>query len=1214
MTLERKGDRAPSSHADASHDIGPTEGLVAPDAENAWQTVIDFIEHGKGAARELPVALRKLDQDHRAQAYELLPKLRERVAGDVYLECALAAGSALDLAIDEALTAHPPISDTRLRAELRARTPEQLAFLDRHTKVLERIKTLMPGKFAMELPQLATLPPAIHKAPEIIRWFLAETDPTVAALTLAEAGVGSTELPKTIAKHKLWSWLKDIHIGASLLHGAGLSAFRDETPIDSPERKQLDAILATYTSDDKLRDERQPAARARVEHQLDEGGDTASLLDAEAQLGTVEGLSARKLDARLKQESAATILQFALVGGLPLSESIPLLARAKGATADQMRLLLTKSDWVRMIDALAVDHLRNEARDLLGRNTPLLTLAPDEEQQRVIHVHVVRSDHLREWAYSSHDPRTSLFLAAGSAAGAELGCREVARTIGFGWVRQLSPDASGEQLRRLALNCPHAPTAKFVREHLLGDRAYTIDATENEAQPIERESQGKGDRARVDIAVGEKDHDSTKVLDRLADMTVADRMALLKEPGETKRILDHVDPGDLLRAVYLLCPTIPQLLALPIHAAPQLLDYLRTRPASEEAAALADTRAVAGARSIFPKLPPLVIFPSLRDPHALANALGQETELLEWLLADTDASSALALLARDPVRKVAVERMEKRPSLYAGLPAYEHLMPAGKTAFDKIGRELRDDDAKDSAADYRAGEVQIDAAADDRAKRLQNASNADHLWEALDATTDRAAALTLVQSAPGSDQIELLAGLHSKTVTHLRVLTGLTPQHVFAMSISQLLVLDDAATWLLDYTDAFVLLAEAATQPPLLAQLGRLIDFKPDLGAKWIANLPEAAQLTPVERQALDQLRNQIAKNETALHVLFHKRFGAKLDATFNFAETHRLWNVLQRLPPAQVDQEVITKFTHDELGGNATGLWDGKKAEVEIDSDPTKLEGDMSSFDSSPWLTAAEIQKYYGLDAAALVKAVETGWIVEKDDKYQVKPIPFHKFESTVLHEVGHSVDTLLGNHTPFIYELAGWKRYGVDQFETWATEMGALASIPQVDRAKIVTVWKDAIRSNTPVDQLVDDKHPARSEKYASDPLVQAAKDSHLFGYRHEPRPILNGRGFVTNGATLGSLDQRALETAPSAYGLSAPAEYFAECYVEYYRLYDGTPATTHLKGGKLATWIKEWFDANVDTIRLNPHRLRDKKEGGGEAAPKVAQRSQAPGAAQR
>lgn len=40
-------------------------------------------------------------------------------------------------------------------------------------------------------------------------------------------------------------------------------------------------------------------------------------------------------------------------------------------------------------------------------------------------------------------------------------------------------------------------------------------------------------------------------------------------------------------------------------------------------------------------------------------------------------------------------------------------------------------------------------------------------------------------------------------------------------------------------------------------------------------------------------------------------------------------------------------------------------------------------------------------------------------------------------------------------------------------------------------------------------------------------------------------------------------------------------------YNRQFDGTPATADKKGDHLATWIKQWFDTNVDTIGFNPQR---------------------------
>ena len=50
------------------------------------------------------------------------------------------------------------------------------------------------------------------------------------------------------------------------------------------------------------------------------------------------------------------------------------------------------------------------------------------------------------------------------------------------------------------------------------------------------------------------------------------------------------------------------------------------------------------------------------------------------------------------------------------------------------------------------------------------------------------------------------------------------------------------------------------------------------------------------------------------------------------------------------------------------------------------------------------------------------------------------------------------------------------------------------------------------------------------------------------------------------------------PMPYAGFAPQEFFAECYVEYYR----EPSTP---GGNLPTAIKTWFDQNVQRIGHGP-----------------------------
>jgi hypothetical protein len=53
-----------------------------------------------------------------------------------------------------------------------------------------------------------------------------------------------------------------------------------------------------------------------------------------------------------------------------------------------------------------------------------------------------------------------------------------------------------------------------------------------------------------------------------------------------------------------------------------------------------------------------------------------------------------------------------------------------------------------------------------------------------------------------------------------------------------------------------------------------------------------------------------------------------------------------------------------------------------------------------------------------------------------------------------------------------------------------------------------------------------------------------------------------------------------------MTAPKEFFAECYAEYYWEFKG-PGTEDKKGGRLPSWIKSWFDKNIDTLKHNPSR---------------------------
>jgi hypothetical protein len=88
-----------------------------------------------------------------------------------------------------------------------------------------------------------------------------------------------------------------------------------------------------------------------------------------------------------------------------------------------------------------------------------------------------------------------------------------------------------------------------------------------------------------------------------------------------------------------------------------------------------------------------------------------------------------------------------------------------------------------------------------------------------------------------------------------------------------------------------------------------------------------------------------------------------------------------------------------------------------------------------------------------------------------------------------------------------------------------------------------------------------------------------------------VIGNRGFMV-GNNFWSLNAAAVATAPSTYSLKAPAEYFAECYVDYYREVADPDVSKGKKGGNLTQPMKQWFDANVDTLRYDPQRFAKDK----------------------
>ena len=1170
----------------------------APTTDDPRATLDLLGKIASGAKRPTPTLVAevtRLANNDREQVWDTMPGLARHLTGEQFLEIATIVNYPLGAALESA----KPIAPERLRQLLRSLSPEQLAQLGDSPKALANARKALPGPLGLELPALAEVPEVIHGKPAFIQWFVQTTDKTVAAITLAENG--DAELARSLDQLKEWSWLDHLHIAhARLRIGNGLRNLLGATQDASAKATITQMLSGPASISDSVADG--PIARKEMAENAAHHGDTNALLDSAARGSFVPEPDNKAIVARLAGEPASVVLEFTVATNLHFEQAIPLLARARGARPEHMQKLLSIYYADTRLEAVKIDKLRASIRKVAGMRTPLLSFFP--ESADVIRSAVVNNEALREWAYQDKDPTTRLWLAAGGEQDLRKSCQLVQREVGFGWVQQLPASVPQVELRRFALNCGDAKASQFIHDHLLGDKKSFVDPSENSVQPLAGDVYGRTAESRVRSEVDRQDADPKQILERLGDLSASQRAAALANAGEMKQMFSVLTGADAVRAVYLLGPTIPQLLSLPIYNEQGVLDYLRSRPVEEEQQALLRGGSLVGpARSMFPRTCPFIVYPSLYDPHTLARALDAAggDALLSWILEETEPNLALARLSMEPARTAAAPLFEARPHIYDKLPAYKHLLPKGKQGFGSIAKAVEDDDTKREAELYTTGEPQIDAGADSRAQKMSAASNENHLWDSLEVITKshggEASVLSLIHEAPAAEQIALLAGTHTATVEAVKSYVGRSPTHVFpALGIAQLLALPDAAAWLFETEPAYALLSRV--QGPGLAQLGSMLSTDRKLAAHWINALPDAAGLTVHERQALDGLCSHIT-NDEVLRALFKVRYGAAVDATYPIGDVKRLWNVLARLPPAQVNQHMIRDFTHGNLGASAGGLW--YEHEVVLDSKADFGEKVMeTSYENSALMSAAEIKKNYGLDDEGLKKASGNGgWIEVVNGQYRVKEITnTQSFTATVLHEVGHSVDQLLGEHTDLIYGQGGWKTYGVDQFEDWANEMGALKGVSGHDRTETINAWKESLRAGRPVAEMVDADHPARNKLASDDPLLKHATDR--FDYKETRDEAYGGRVFLTHGMTLASVPKKTADVAPSAYAMSAPAEYFAECYVEYYREYQGTPETMSKKGGHLATWIKQWFDTHVDQVRLSPERLNGNTDQNAAARP--------------
>ncbi|HEY5948910.1 MAG TPA: hypothetical protein VIV40_25640 [Kofleriaceae bacterium] len=1187
--------------------VGDANVDVAPhDSTSAFEALTAFAEEGKGSAKDVARTMKLLANRHKNELLTLMPKIGARMDGDRWLEAAAVFDYVSYFTIQVALEdSKPPASDAAITKYLRNLSVDDFAALGKHDGVIAILRGKLKGPLGVVMPQLVELPSSFHDKPKLVQWWLEsmmKLSPTAAALGLVERG-GAT-LAQTLDELDAWAWLDHLQVGGGVRFGSNLRDMEAATKNAAAKTKIATMLKKVPSPDANGYTDLEPMqknARSELNGTINaDDTTTADILDMTARAGGIDGRPEDTMLQKMKGASASEILQFGVASQLDLVKTMSMLVDAKDVTAsDVMALMYSTSMVAYRNSVLASDRLRPKIRKILGRGVNYVDFFAGNADLDTVHVMMIDDEALRAWTAEGKDPRKLLFLAAGSAAGLKAGYRHVVSDHGIKWAYQLPADASTEHVRRLALQTKDAKLKKHLEQNQLNERAIVAEQGEWEAEALDRRALGAADRTRFDVAIRVTGEEGS-IIERIADLEADERAEIVKDPAVLASTMKSLDRGtaDLERAVYLLGPTIAQLLAAQPGPHRGLLSYLRTRSASEELDAASQAALTKSAESVFPTLSPFVIFPGLLQATALGKAIDKNARLLTWIFRDAEVNQAMSVLSREPARSTAAGALEGNSDLYKQFPQYQFLLPEGKAGFDTIAKDIEDDDERETANMYKRDELEElaleptqDVSA--RGEALHDAASAAHLWSAINSLAkgkhDDNSALALVRSFP-KDQLALLSGAHTEQVEALRRMTRLPPQHVFpSLSIAQLLGAKDGARWMLELEAAPMILHLVAGNAAAIKQLGKCIDGAGTAVTSWLEGLPKGAALQSNERQVLDDLCGTVTKDASLL-ALFAIRFGTQIEDEFSGAEVRRLWSVLRRLPPAQVNQEAIHEFKRESTPG-AAGLWDDP--DIHLSDNPKSFESPDEVYDNASLLSETEIKQYYKLDDTTFKKAIDpkTGWIEVVGTQYRVKKIEADKFSGTVLHEVGHAVDAMLGERTEVVFTLGGWKNYGMDQIEEWATDMNALDGARGDDRKQIVEAWRHAFHANTAVSNLVGPDHPAMDPRKKHIPLVKAAIEDSMFG--HKEKREVNGRVGLTgnNQGTIASVPKSTADTAPSEYSLSAPGEFFAECYAEYYREFDGNPKNAHKKGGKLAAWIKEWFDANIDKIELNPHRLEKK-----------------------
>lgn len=1172
------------------------EGVGDQDA--LWERFEAIVEAGVAAAGVTAMVL-DMDSERRAKVKAGIDELVPIVVGDELLAIAEIVGVLPREGLLAALSCALPPTAGRLRSFLGSENRGFVAAELDDAIVTSALQAVYPGSPVAILPDIVDL----LDSEQLRRWFFAETSQLLVARTLLRAE-DPTAIAARLTGRGDWTWVSHVTDAMTSMNPDAVAAYAAACP--EPDFKAfLEAKHAKRESaGDHVGHERELRRELRSKTV-----DPQEVID---ELAVIEWGGAEWLDRPdqrkkfVARASAQQIDEATTLAGLAPVERLRWMVDGPRVQLGELRdAVATWSHDVRReaIDPSLVKAIRRRwpdaaPADIYGR---VPDTVPGQGASDVP---------TRTWIVERGTPQDIIdMLVISPGRTAELCAWMSGAGGGWDWLDRMGAGADDLRLRKLMLRCGDPALVERIQTRLVGDY---IPAHSERVNDVGRAPRAEADpNQTLERHVGfERDGELAQTVGELEDVDVRQLHA---KPEQLAKVLERTKGSALVRVLYAADVPLRALLLRPGITDENVLDralaarWVRGRSGDDVATALGDQAAASTAQALWSEAP-LEYFPQLRQPETMAKALGENPYLLPWIVMHSEPISALHALGAGKVSRVAAEAFGDDSSLVEWLPSGQllssrdrsYLHELARHATGRAQRRLKERIGADSS-NLEDSDVDPRVDADARAERA-----ALPLAEALETM--------LVDGSPLADLLgvcrtragDAKAALDDER-TILRVIerANLAPTELFpGLALSAVLARAAFVEPTLDRTPPFVLIAACASDATLASRVARGLNGRERPFVSVANRIPAAAALSADEEAGLEALC-PLVTNAESIRALFKARFGSGISESYDTAETKRLWRVMARLPQSHVEHGQVSRF-NEILAGSAgpEGQFDPASKSINMedglitDGDGTDINdrsitNEWESDDQTALMTTAEMMQVFELTEEQIKERVKAGVIEKVGDKLRLAPVNvLDRFTAVALHEIGHAVDDRTGQ-TSFTNGLAGWRQFGDADYESWARELGGWDDVAPGDQQQILEAWKlwtnssrKAGKPEREISKLVEGPHPIKKPEYRHVGIVALALDG--FGDSHNPY-IANGRAYTLNGfyQQRYSLPLSTMHAAPSAYALTAPGEYFAECYMTYYLTYDGSVATAKEKGKLLAPWIKRWFDEHIDALGETPKR---------------------------